>query len=98
MYKFRNNVFPQQYIISKYLLIQGLRIRQVLIEFFKKNVGIKLFFFQQGMVTQSPVPTQKTQSQVTILWKILLYKLYWHFFDIHFRTYQNLTIINISGY
>lgn len=50
---------------------QDLRISQTSIDF-KKNVVIKFFVFQQGMVTQSPIPTKKTESQVKILWKILL--------------------------
>lgn len=50
---------------------QDLRISQTSIDL-KKNVVIKFFVFQQGMVTQSPIPTKKTESQVNILWKILL--------------------------
>lgn len=70
MHNIINNLFINSgilYFHDIYIFYnQDLRISQTSIDLKKCRV------FQQGMVTQSPIPTKKTESQVNILWKILL--------------------------
>lgn len=65
---------------------RDLRISQTSIDL-KKNVVIKFFVFQQGMVTQSPIPTKKTDRKSgkhSLEDFVIKMKCIWNSFD--FRT------------